>query len=40
MFVTNDPEQEKALREVTAVAGLDTEVLSYDDFGAKLPVTV
>lgn len=31
-FVTADGEQAKCLREIVAVAGLDTEVLSYDDF--------
>ncbi|MGB6387738.1 MAG: hypothetical protein WBF25_21100 [Terriglobales bacterium] len=37
-FVTNDAGQEKALREVAAVANLDTEVLSYDDFCASFLV--
>src|SRR5208282_182455 len=31
-FVTNDGEQEKCLREVSAVADLGTEVVSYDAF--------
>ena len=31
-FITNDDEQEKCLREVSAVADLGTEVLSYDAF--------
>jgi hypothetical protein len=33
-FVTAEEngEQERCLREVVAVAGLETEILSYDDF--------
>jgi len=40
MFVTDDANQEKALREVARVAKLETKVLSYDDFCATLPVSV
>ncbi len=39
-FVTNDAEQEKCLREVSAVADLGTEVLSYDAFYQSFLVTV
>jgi hypothetical protein len=39
-FVTNDGEQEKCLREVSAVADLGTEVLSYDDFCQSFLVAV
>jgi hypothetical protein len=41
-FVTAEKnrEQEKCLREVAAVAGLDTEILSYDDFFEGFLVTV
>jgi hypothetical protein len=39
-FVTNDGGQEKALREVAAVANLDTEILSYEHFCASFLVTV
>ncbi len=39
-FVTNDGDQEKCLREVSAVADLGTEVLSYDDFCQSFLVTV
>jgi hypothetical protein len=31
-FVTDDCEQEKCLREIVAVAGLETEIMSYDGF--------
>jgi hypothetical protein len=31
-FVTADGEQEKSLREIVFLAGLETKVLSYDDF--------
>ena len=33
-------EQEKCLREIVALAGLETEILSYDDFCASFLVTV
>ncbi len=41
-FVTAEKnrEQERCLREVAAVANLDTEILSYDDFCASILVTV
>lgn len=39
MFVTDDTDQEKALREVARLAKLDTRILSYDDFCAALPVS-
>jgi len=39
-FVTNDSGQEKCLREVAAVTGLETEVLSYDDFCDRFLVAV
>jgi hypothetical protein len=41
-FVTAEKkgQQEKCLREIVAVAGLQTEVLSYDDFCQSLLVTV
>jgi hypothetical protein len=38
-FITADREQEKCLREVAAVAGLETEILSYDDFRDSFLVT-
>jgi hypothetical protein len=38
-FVTDDPGQEKALREVALAAGLETEILSYDDFCNSFLVT-
>jgi hypothetical protein len=31
-FVTNDAEQERCLREIAAVAGLETEIISHDAF--------
>lgn len=40
MFVTDDTDQEKALREVARLAKLETKILSYDDFCAALPVFV
>ena len=40
MFVTDDQDQEKALREVARLAKLETKILSYDDFCATLPVSV
>lgn len=42
MFVTDEKyrEQEKCLREVVALAGLETRVLSYDDFCNSFLVTV
>lgn len=41
-FVTAEAnhEQEKCLREVAVVAGLETEILSYDDFCDSFLVTV
>ncbi len=36
MFVTDDADQEKALREVARLAKLETTILSYDDFCATL----
>ena len=41
-FVTAEKnrKQEKCLREVAAVAGLETEVLSYDDFCNSFLVTI
>lgn len=38
-FVTNDSGQEKSLREVASVAGLETKILSYDDFCNSFLVT-
>jgi hypothetical protein len=38
-FVTADEEQEKSLRELAHVTGVETEVLSYDDFRASLLAT-
>ena len=35
-FVTADGEQEKCLREIAHLAGVRTEVLSYDGFSASL----
>jgi hypothetical protein len=40
MFVTNDEDQGKALREVARLARLETIILSYDDFCAKVLVAV
>jgi len=40
MFVTDDEDQERALREVARLAKLETKVLSYKDFCATLPVSV
>jgi hypothetical protein len=39
-FVTDDPGQEKSLREVALSAGLETGVSSYDDFCNSFLVTV
>jgi hypothetical protein len=39
IFVTDDEDQEKALREVARLAKLETKVLSYDDFAA-VPVSL
>jgi hypothetical protein len=39
MFVTDDDNQEKALREVARLAKLETKILSYDDFCATLGVS-
>ena len=41
-FVTAEKcgEQEKCLREVAILAGLETEVLSYEDFSNSFLVTV
>ena len=38
-FVTDDEGQHKSLREVVSVAGLETEILSYDDFCKSILVT-
>jgi len=40
IFVSDDTDQEKALREVARLAKLETEILSYDRFCATLPVSV
>jgi hypothetical protein len=40
LFVTDDADAGKALREVARLAKLETKVLSYDDFCAALPVSV
>jgi hypothetical protein len=40
MFVTDDSDFEKALREIARLANLGTQILSYDDFCAALPVSV
>jgi len=40
MFVTDDADSEKALREVARLAKLGTRILSYGDFCAALPVSV
>jgi hypothetical protein len=40
MFVADDADQEKALREIARLAKLETTILSYDDFCAPLPVSV
>jgi hypothetical protein len=40
MFVTDDEDQDKALREVARLAKLETKILSYNDFCAALPVSV
>jgi hypothetical protein len=40
MFVTDDEEQENALRAVARFAKLDTTILSYDDFCATLPASL
>jgi hypothetical protein len=40
MFVTDDADSEKALREVARLAKLETQILSYKDFCAVLPVSV
>jgi hypothetical protein len=41
-FITAEKnrEQEKCLREIVAVAGLETEILSYDDFCDSFLVVV
>ena len=36
VFVTNDHDQEACLKEMATVAGLDREILSYDDFRNRL----
>jgi len=36
VFVTNDNDQEACLREMAAVANLNTEILSYHDFRGRL----
>lgn len=36
VFVTHDDDQEACLREMAAVANLDKEILSYDDFRSRL----
>jgi hypothetical protein len=36
VFVTNDHDQEASLREMAAVANLDKEILSYDNFRGRL----
>ena len=40
IFVTDDDDQQKALREVARLAKLETRILSYEDFCAMLPVSV
>jgi hypothetical protein len=40
MFVTDDEDQERALREVVRLAKLETKILSYKDFCATLLVSV
>jgi hypothetical protein len=40
MFVTDDEDQERALREVARLAKLEAKILSYRDFCATLPVSV
>ena len=40
MFVTDDADQERALREIARLANLETKILSYKDFSAMLPVSV
>ncbi len=39
-FVTGDGDQEKSLRAVATAAGLETKILSYDDFCASFSVAV
>jgi hypothetical protein len=39
-FITADPEQEKCLREIAMLAGLETQILSYDDFCESFLVIV
>ncbi|MCX6636849.1 MAG: hypothetical protein NT090_17460 [Acidobacteria bacterium] len=39
VFVTHDDDQELCLREMAAVANLDREILSYDDFRSRLLAT-
>ena len=39
-FVTDDDGQAKSLREVAGYAGLETEILSYDEFRGKFLATV
>ena len=36
VFVTHDDDQKICLREMAAVASIDNEILSYDDFRSKL----
>jgi hypothetical protein len=40
IFVTDDEDQERALREVARLAKLGTKIRSYKDFCATLPVSV
>jgi hypothetical protein len=39
LFVTDDANARKALREVARLAKLETKILSYDDFCAALPLS-
>jgi hypothetical protein len=36
VFVTNDHDQEASLREIAAVANLDQDIFSYDNFRSRL----
>ena len=36
VFVTHDSDQEACLRDIAAVAHLDTEILSYTEFRSRL----
>lgn len=38
LFVTDDPDHQKALQEVAAAAKLETKIVSYDEFCALLPI--